>query len=44
MNFIVRDIPEDFWRMVKSKAAAEGITLKAAVHEAMAAWLKEKRA
>lgn len=28
MNYILRDIPVDLWRQIKSKAALQGITLK----------------
>ena len=41
-SFILRDIPEDFWRQFKSKAASCGLTLKSAVYEALNAWLKGK--
>lgn len=41
-SFILRDIPEDFWRQVKIKAATEGITVKAAIYAAIAVWLKDK--
>lgn len=42
-SFILRDIPEDFWRQVKSKAALDGLTVKQAVYAAITAWLKGKR-
>ena len=42
-SFILRDIPEDFWRQFKSKASLDGLTLKAAVYAALTAWLKAKR-
>jgi plasmid stability protein len=43
-SFILRDIPEDFWRKVKVKAATDGVTVKAFIYAAIAVALKEKRA
>lgn len=39
-SFIIRDIPEDFWIKVKTKAASEGVTVKKFVYEALSDRLK----
>jgi len=38
-SFILRDIDPDFWRRVKSKAAAEGVTIKDLILRLLATWL-----
>lgn len=38
-SYILRDINPDLWRRVKSKAALEGITLKALIENLLKAWL-----
>jgi hypothetical protein len=40
-SFILRDIDEDFWKKVKSKAAAEGITIKALILQLLERWVKQ---
>jgi hypothetical protein len=39
INFIIRDVPDDFWRQFKSRAALEGLTLKKAVFAAIKLWM-----
>jgi len=38
-SFILRDIPDDFWRNFKIRATQEDLTLKKAVYEALKTWL-----
>ena len=42
-SFILRDIPEDFWRQFKSKASLEGLSLKDAVYMALRTWMVNTR-
>jgi hypothetical protein len=36
--YIVRDIDDDLWRRVKTKAAAEGVTAKDVILRLLAEW------
>lgn len=38
--FIIRDIPPDLWLQFKVKAFSQGLTLKAAVYQALQNWLQ----
>ncbi len=38
-SFILRGIDPAFWRRVKSKAAAEGVTIKALILRLLTTWL-----
>lgn len=38
-SYILRGIDPDLWRQVKSKAALEGVSLKALVEQLFRAWL-----
>jgi hypothetical protein len=40
--YILRDIDEDLWRKVKSKAAAEGASAKDVILKLLADWVKKK--
>lgn len=40
LMFIIRDIPEDFWIKVKTKAASQNITVKAVIFELLKGWVK----
>ena len=42
-SFILRQIDQDFWNKVKSKAALEQRTIKTVIFDLLAKWLKEKR-
>ncbi len=37
-SYILRDIDAELWRKVKSKAAAEGISVKAAIESLLKGW------
>jgi predicted DNA binding CopG/RHH family protein len=39
-SFILREIDDSLWKKVKSKAAAEGITLKELVTSLIEEWVK----
>jgi len=39
-TYLLRGIDDDLWRRVKSKAALEGISIKALLEELLRAWLK----
>lgn len=39
-SFIIRDIPEDFWIKVKTKAASQNLTVKAVIFELLKGWVK----
>lgn len=41
-SYILRDIDEQFWIRVKTKAAAEAISIKALIVKLLADWLKKK--
>jgi len=38
-SYILRNIDPDLWKALKSKAAAEGISLKALIEARLRAWL-----
>ncbi len=38
-SYILRQIDEQLWRRVKSKAALEGVTLKALIERLLRDWL-----
>ena len=38
-SYILRDIDPDLWRQVKSKAALEGVSVKALIEKLLRAWL-----
>jgi predicted DNA binding CopG/RHH family protein len=38
-SYILRNIDPELWRRVKSKAALEGITIKALIEELLQTWL-----
>ena len=42
-SFILRQIDQDFWNKVKSKAALEQRTIKTVIFDLLAKWLKEKK-
>lgn len=39
-SYILRNIDPELWRQVKSKAALEGVTVKALIERLLANWLK----
>jgi predicted DNA binding CopG/RHH family protein len=39
-EYILRDIDETLWKRVKSKAAAEGISIKALILKLLEKWVK----
>ena len=39
-TYLLRGIDDDLWRRVKSKAALEGISIRALLEELLRAWLK----
>lgn len=42
-TYLLRDIDDELWRKVKSKAAAEGLTVKDVILELLAEWAKRKK-
>lgn len=38
-SFVLRRVEDAFWRQVKSKAAAEGVTVKAKILQLLADWI-----
>jgi NRPS condensation-like uncharacterized protein len=42
-TYILRDIDDEFWRKVKSKAAAEGMTVKDVILKLLAEWVKGRK-
>ncbi len=42
-SFILRQIDQEFWNKVKSKAALEQRTIKTVIFELLTKWLKEKK-
>ena len=41
--YILRDIDNDLWRKVKSKAAAQGVSAKDVMLKLLAEWVKKAR-
>lgn len=39
-SYILRNIDPDLWRQVKSKAALDGVTVKALIERLLRDWLK----
>jgi len=39
-SYILRNIDADLWRQIKSKAALEGISVKALIERLLRAWLE----
>lgn len=42
-TYLLRDIDDELWRKVKSKAAAEGMTVKDVILQLLAEWVKGRR-
>lgn len=42
-SYILRQIDPELWKRVKSKAAAEGLTLRAIVDQLLRGWVKESK-
>jgi len=42
-TYLLRDIDDDLWRKVKSKAAAEGMTVKDVILKLLAEWVKGRK-
>lgn len=42
MTYLLRDVPDDLWRKVKAKAAANGETLRDVLLRALTDYLKRK--
>lgn len=38
-SYILRQIDTDLWRLVKSKAALEGVSVKAVIERLLKAWV-----
>lgn len=43
MNYYLKDVDPEFWRKVKSRAAAEGKSIKDVIIELLKKWLREKK-
>jgi hypothetical protein len=43
MNYYLKDIDPELWRKVKSRAAAEGKSIKGVIVELLKKWLREKK-
>jgi hypothetical protein len=43
MNYYLKDIDPEFWRKVKSRAAAEGKSIKGVIIELLKKWLRERK-
>jgi len=41
-NYLIRDIPDELWRMVKSKASQEGRTIREMLLDALRDYVKDK--
>ena len=39
-SYIIRDIDQDLWRKVKSKAALEGTSVKQSIEDLLRDWVK----
>jgi hypothetical protein len=42
-TYLLRDIDDELWRKVKSKAAAEGMTVKDVILKLLAEWVKSRK-
>ncbi len=43
MNYYLKDIDPELWRKVKSRAAAEGKSIKGVIIELLKEWLRERK-
>jgi plasmid stability protein len=42
VSYILRNIDEDFWKRIKSKAALEGLSVKSVIINLLTDWVKKK--
>jgi hypothetical protein len=43
MNYYLKDVDPEFWRKVKSRAAAEEKSIKDVIIELLKKWLRERK-